>query len=118
MSNQSAELSFHCSELVKVLYEDKSWNTRSTTANLEQISAGSATLLAGEHPPVWRPIAFSLKGHDLYGIVESLDVDPVLGCFIRVKLDAKHRWRKELVVPDHFLDLSQPERHAGFRNAA
>ena len=113
MPNQRDELSFLCSELVKVMYEDESWNTRCTIANLEEISATSATLLSDELPQLWRSIAISIKGHDLYGVVESIEVDEVLGCFIKIKLDAQHRWRKQLFVPDHFFALGR----TNFNNA-
>jgi hypothetical protein len=107
MSNQLDELSCLCSELVEVLYEDESWNTHRTIANLEEISPSSAILLSDEYPQPWHPIAISAKGHDLYGIVESVEVDEILGCFIKVKLEAPHRWRKELFMPDHCLALDQ-----------
>jgi hypothetical protein len=111
--NQRGELTFLCSELVKVMYEDESWNTLCTTANLEAISASSATLLSDEQPQLWRPIAISVKGHELYGVVDSIEVDAVLGCFIKIKLDAQHRWQKQLFVPDHFFALGR----TNFNNA-
>ena len=91
MSNQPEELVFLCSEQVKVLYEDECWNTLSAIANLEEISACSATLLLDENPQPNRHIAFSVKGHDLYGIVESADVDEALGCFVKIKLDTGYQ---------------------------
>jgi len=103
MSNQPDELRFLCSEQVNVMYEDDSWNTRSAIANLEEISYNSALLLTDECPPLWRPIVFSVKGNDLYGVVESIDEDQTLGYFISVKLDVQSRWRKQMFSPDHLL---------------
>jgi len=113
MSSQSDGLTYHCSELVSALYEDRFLNTRPLTANLEAISAGSATLLSDERLQAGRPIAFSVKGHDLYGVIESVDVDQTLGCYAKVKLDPMHRWHKQLFLPDHFLALCQSTQHAG-----
>ena len=116
MSNQRDEFSFLCSEQVKVMYEDESWNTHCTIANLEEISATSATLLSDELPQLWRPIAISIKGHDLYGVVESIEVDEVLGCFVKIKLDTQHRWQKQLFVPDHFFALGRSNTQTNFKN--
>ena len=111
MSYQSDALSYLCSELVSVLYADQSRNTRSTIANLEEISAYFATLLSDQRPQAGRPIAFSAKGHDLYGTVESIDVDETLGCFTKVKFDPMCRWHERLFVPKHFLALcASPEQ--------
>lgn len=118
MSTQSDDFRFLCSEQVKVLYEDESWNTHCTVANLEGISSNSATLLLDERPQPWRPIAFSLKGQDLYGIVESIDVDEVLGCFATIKLDSPYRWRNQSFLPDHFLALGTPTREASIHTIA
>ena len=112
MANQSDRESFLCSQLVKVLYEDESCQTHSAIANLEEISASSATLLSDDLPEPWRPIAFSAKGHDLYGIVESVDIDEMLGCFIKIKLDPLCRWQETSFVPDHFFAPSPPTSDA------
>ena len=112
MSIQSDDPKFLCSEQVKVMYEDESWSTYCTVANLEGISSNSAILLLDELPPPWRPIAFSLKGQDLYGIVESIELDEVLGCFVTIRLDSRYDWRNQSSLPDHFLALGKPIREA------
>ncbi len=94
-----------CSELVNVLYEDRSWRTRSTLANLESISADHAVLLSDERLQTGSHVAFEAQGHDLYGTVESAEVDKTLGCFIKVQLDANSRWHGRMFVPEHFLAL-------------
>lgn len=105
MSNQSDELNYLCSELVNVLYEDGLNHTRSTVANLERISSNSATLLAEERLEPGRPISFAVKGFDLYGRIESVEVDQTLGCFTKIHLHRNSRWHGRMFVPEHFLAL-------------
>lgn len=94
-----------CSEIVTVLYEDRRGRTRSTTANLEQISSGHAVLLSDDCPQPGAPIAFDAQGHDFYGVVESIELDDTLGCFTKIKLEAASRWHGRVFVPEHFLAL-------------
>lgn len=102
-----------CSELVSVLYEDRQKNVHQTTANLEDISANSAELLLFDnilHPG--SEIAFCAKDHDLYGVVQSCEQDPVLGWFARIRLDASSIWSGRKFIPEHFLPMhrtSEPE---------
>ena len=74
-------------------------------ANLEQISANSATLLTDEPFEPGHAISFSVKGFHLYGSVESVDTDQTLGYFTKIKLDRKSRWHGRMFVPEHFLAL-------------
>ena len=117
MSNQS-ELSNPCSELVSVLYEDRSRSTRSTTANLEQISPNYVVLLSDTRLPPGRPVAVEAQGHDLYGTVESVEMDETLGCFTKVKLDATSRWNGRMFVPEHFLALCAFTQETNFDGPA
>ena len=94
-----------CSELVSVLYEDRSRSTRSMIANLEKISSDYAVLVSDERLQAGSAITFDAQGHDLYGTVESIEVDEMLGCFAKVKLDAASRWNGRMFVPEHFLAL-------------
>ena len=104
MASQSASNNL-CSELVSVLYEDRSRSTRSMIANLEKISSDYAILLSDQRLQTGWPVAFDAQGHDLYGTVESVEIDETLGCFTRVKLDAASRWDGKQFVPEHFLAL-------------
>jgi len=102
-----------CSELVSVLYEDHQRNVHQTTANLEDISSGSAELLLFDdilQPGL--PISFCSKDHDLYGVVQSCQQDPILGWYARIRLDKASRWSGRRFVPEHFLRIrsaSEPE---------
>ena len=100
-----------CSELVNVLYEDRDKNVHQTTANLEDISAGSAELLLFDN--ILQPgveISFCAKDNDLYGVVESCEQDPVLGWFARIRLDKSSQWSGRKFIPQHFLPMhSTPE---------
>jgi len=104
-----------CSELVNVLYEDRQRQVHQTTANLEDISSGSAELLLFDdilQPGL--PISFCAKDHDLYGVVQSCEQDPILGWFARIRLDKSSRWSGRKFIPEHFLPLrstSEPEVH-------
>jgi len=113
MAKQS-ETTNLCSELVKVLYEDASRSTRSTLANLEQISSNYAILLSDARLQAGQPIAFEAQGHDLYGTVDSVETDRTLGCFTTVKLDANSRWNGRMFVPEHFLALCAFTHEIGF----
>jgi len=102
-----------CSELVNVLYEDRKGDVHQTTANLEDISAGSAELLLFDN--ILQPgsaIAFCAKDHDLYGVVQSCEEDPILGWFARIRLDKSSAWSGRKFIPEHFLPIcsaSEPE---------
>jgi hypothetical protein len=95
-----------CSELVSVLYEDHQRHVRQTTANLEDISSGSAELLLFDN--ILQPgssISFCAKDHDLYGVVQSCEQDPILGWFARIRLDKSSRWSGREFIPKHFLPM-------------
>src|SRR6266404_9189651 len=104
-----------CSELVSILYEDSDRRVHQTTANLEDISAGSAELLLFDD--ILQPgsaISFCSKDHDLYGVVQSCEQDPILGWFARIRLDKSSQWSCRKFIPEHFLPLrsgSEPEIH-------
>lgn len=101
---------YQCSELVKVLYEDRFGKTREAVANLEEISSRSATLLFEDKIDPGLPISFCVKGHDMYGLIESSAADPTLGWFIRIRLNQFSRWCGRLFVPEHFLALCASAR--------
>ncbi len=105
MSCSTNEQRYLCSELVRVLYEDASRNTRQAMANLEEISASTATLLSEEKLESGRAISFCVKDHDLYGVVESSFLHPVLGWFSKVRFDRSSRWHGRLFVPEHLFAL-------------
>jgi hypothetical protein len=105
MSHPIDRCRYLCSELVHVLYEDHTGNTHQAVANLEEISSAEAILLVEEKPPSGLPISFSAKNHDLYGVVESSHLHPILGWFIKVKLDRSSRWHGRMFVPEHFIAL-------------
>src|SRR5258708_2264046 len=94
-----------CSELVSILYEDSARMVHQTTANLEDISAGSAELLLFDD--ILQPgsaISFCSKDHDLYGVVQSCEQDPILGWFARIRLDKRsEEHTSELQSPDHLV---------------
>src|SRR5258707_13567737 len=104
-----------CSELVSILYEDRDRNVHQTTANLEDISSGSAELLLFDN--ILQPglaISFCSKDHDLYGVVQSCEQDPILGWFARIRLDKSSQWSGRKFIPEHFLPLrtdSEQETH-------
>ena len=105
MTHKIKECRYLCSQLVTVLYEDHSWKTHHATANLEEISYTTATLLSENNVESGLPISFHAKGQDLYGVVESSELDATLGWFITIKLDPFSRWHGRLFVPEHFLAL-------------
>ena len=104
-----------CSELVSILYEDGNREVHQTTANLEDISSGSAELLLFDN--ILQPglaISFCSKNHDFYGVVQSCEQDPILGWFARIRLDKSSQWSGRKFIPKHFLPLrtgSEQETH-------
>ena len=105
MANRKQTSRSLCSELVRVLYEDGSRQTHSAIANLEEISADTAALLSDDPPAVGAAISFTLKEIDLYGVVESVEHDPILGWFTTLRFDRSSRWNEHRFVPEHFLAL-------------
>ena len=97
-----------CSELISVLYEDNSGQTRQLTANLEEISAQSAVLLLEQEIDLQSPVSMCIKGNDLYGCVDACTQDPVLGWFATLQLDRDSHWSGQRFVPEHFLPLGIP----------
>ena len=104
-----------CSELVSVLYEDRQKKIHQTTANLEDISFNSAELLLFDN--ILQPgsaISFCAKDYDLYGVVQSCEQDPILGWYVRIRLDKSSRWNGRKFIPEHFLPFcsaSEQEVH-------
>jgi hypothetical protein len=94
-----------CSELVGVLYEDRSRETRETVGNLEEISSESAVLCLEGSVQRGRAISFRVKNHDLYGVVESCVADPQLGYLVTVAFDKSSRWSEQWFTPQHLLSL-------------
>lgn len=94
-----------CSELVSVLYEDRSRKTRQTLANLEEISETSAVLCLEERVQRGRAISFRCRNHDLYGIVESCVAHPQLGFFVTMTLDKSSQWSEKWFTPTHLVSL-------------
>jgi hypothetical protein len=107
MSQPSQECRYLCSELVSLLYEDRFWNTHQTAANLEEISSTSLALWSENKVESGRPVSLCVQGHDLYGVVESCVHDPLLGWYLKVKLDYLSQWHERMFVPAHFLALSE-----------
>jgi hypothetical protein len=105
MSHPSKECRYLCSELVSVVYEDHSRAIHQAVGNLEEISSTGATILFEERLESGLPLSFHAKGYDLYGIVESSDIDDDLGWFVKVKLESTSRWSGRMFVPAHFLAL-------------
>lgn len=98
-----------CSELIPVLYEDISGVTRRLIANLEEISTQSALVLVESEMERGCSVAMSIKGHDLYGHVESCSHDEMLGWFVKVHLHRDSHWSGRRFLPEHFLALSIPD---------
>jgi hypothetical protein len=105
MSHPSEECRYMCSELVSVLYEDRSRGIYQAVGNLEEISSTGATILVDERLDPGLPISFHARGYDLHGIVESSDLDDDLGWFVKIELDSTSRWSGRMFVPAHFLAL-------------
>jgi len=94
-----------CSELVSVLYEDRSRKTRQLTGNLEEISQTSALVCLEERVQRGRAISFRCRQHDLYGVVESCIAHPQLGYFVTITLDKSSQWSEKWFTPAHLLSL-------------
>jgi hypothetical protein len=105
MACESSDPRYLCSEMVTVLYEDRSRRTAEKTANLEEISSKTATLLLDEPLDPGQPISFTARGFDLYGEVESQDQDAILGWYVKIRLSRFSRWCGRMFVPEHFLAL-------------
>jgi hypothetical protein len=92
-----------CSELVTVIYEEHPGKLCQTTANLEEISMTSVTVLLDEKPRFGSPISLTVKGRDLFGLITSRLYDTTLGWLVNITLDADSRWWREWFSPKHLL---------------
>jgi hypothetical protein len=92
-----------CSELVTVMYEDQPGELCQITANLEEISATSVTVLMDDKPRVGSPISLTVKGRDLFGRITSRLHYTTLGWFATITLDPDSTWRPEWFSPKHSL---------------
>jgi hypothetical protein len=92
-----------CSELVTVIYEELPGKLCQATANLEEISMTSVTVLLDEKPRFGSPISLTVKGRDLFGLITSRLYDTTLGWLVNITLDADSRWWREWFSPKHLL---------------
>jgi hypothetical protein len=97
------ECRYLCSELVTVIYEEQPGELCHASANLEEISMTSATVLMDEKPRLGSPISLTLRGCDLFGLITSSLYDAILGWFLTITLDANSTWRGECHSPQHLL---------------
>jgi hypothetical protein len=96
---------FLCSELVTVTYEEQPGEIRQATANLEEISPTRAVVLLEEKPSLGSSISLSIKGFDLFGVINACLHDATLGWFVIVALDAASRWDRDWFSPKHMLEI-------------
>ncbi len=92
-----------CSELVTIIHADHSGELCETTANLEEISRTSATVLSDEKLRLGSPICLTLQDHDMFGLITSRRYDATLGWFVTITFDADSQWRRESPSPQHML---------------
>ena len=105
ISHPSNECRYLCSEIVSVLYEDRSRGIYQAIANLEEISSTGATILMEERLEPGLPVSFRARDYDLHGIVESSEFEQTLGWFVKIELDSTSRWSSRMFVPEHFLAM-------------
>jgi hypothetical protein len=108
MSHTANEPRYLCSELVNVLYEDRSLILNQLVANLEEISSTHATLLVEERLQPGSAVSFHAKGHDLNGFVESCDYHEILGWIVEIEFDSRSRWNAAMFIPDHSVPTFEP----------
>jgi hypothetical protein len=108
MSHPAHEPRYMCSQLVNVLYEDRSLILNQTVANLEELSSTHATLLLEERLAPGSPASFHAKGHDLNGFVESSEYYETLGWMVEIELEPASKWNAEMFIPDHSLRIFEP----------
>ncbi len=105
MRHLSTPHRYLCSELVSVTWIDESGQARNETANLEAIAEGSVSLLAEVPIAIGSKLRISCQNQDLKGTVGSSEIDPMLGYFIEVELEAASRWSEKWFTPQHLLKL-------------
>src|ERR1700683_1090905 len=96
---------YRCSELVTVMYEDRPGELCQITANLEEISATSVTVLMDDKPRVGSPISLTVKGRDLFGLITSRLRYTTIGWFATITLDPDSTWGREWFSPKHLLGV-------------
>lgn len=108
MSHPANEPRYMCSQLINVLYEDRSLILNQTVANLEELSSTHATLLIEERLAPGSPVSFHAKGHDLNGFVESSEYHEILGWIVEIELEPASQWNAKMFLPDHSLQIFEP----------
>ena len=92
-----------CSELITVTHEEQPGQIRQSIANLEEISTDRAVVLMDEQPRLGSSISLSIKGRDLFGVINAMLHDEVLGCYAVITLDPESRWNPDWFAPKHLL---------------
>jgi hypothetical protein len=105
MSHAANEPRYLCSQLINMLYEDRSRILNQTVANLEELSSTHATLLLEERLAPGSPVSFHAKGHDLNGFVESNEYYETLGWMVEIELEPDSQWNAKMFIPDHSLRI-------------
>ena len=96
-----------CSELVTVTYEDQPGEILQTIANLEEISATGAVVLLEERPTVGSTISLSIKGRDLFGVIQGRLHDAILGWYTVVTFNAATLWNRDWMSPKHLVAVCE-----------
>jgi len=87
------------------MFEDQPGELCQVTANLEEISNTSVTVLMEDKPRLGAPISLTVKGRDLFGLVSSRLRYTTIGWFATITLDPDCTWRREWFSPKHLLGM-------------
>jgi hypothetical protein len=99
-----------CSELVTVVWLNRSGSSEAITGNLEEIGERSALVLTESPIPIASRVHIICGNHVLRGLTKTSELDRLLGYFIAIELAPASRWSRQWFAPRHLLPVREQVR--------
>ena len=99
-----------CSELVSVVWVNRSGGSESIPGNLEEIGERSALVLSEGPIPIASRVHIVCNSHVLRGLTKTCEFDRLLGYFIAIELAPASRWSRQWFSPRHLLPVREQVR--------
>ena len=113
MNERRSESRMLCADLVEVCWYDRTGHSRSTMANLEEVSPHGVHLVVDVALPPGTDLVFRMKRGDMTATVRDCRHEPDFGFAVAAQLPKKHRWKSQ---PRHLFDPRGLERREAARN--
>jgi hypothetical protein len=113
MKECRSETRMLCADLVEVCWSDKTGQSYSAMANLEEISLRGAHLVLDVAVPLDRELVLRMKQGDIATTVKDCHHEPDIGFALTVQLLKKSRWKSH---PRHLFDPRGLQRRQSEQN--